>query len=339
VVLRAGQSNIGVAVYDNGIPRPQTGAGSSLYWNAYIRFSANPGTLYETLQTYFRKLSVNNNGAQLVSEQNGIGPDDDSSFETDSGLVYYQSGRVFNPATSTIVTNLPIGGVVRPDVAHNRLYFVTGAGQYAAVWQLTVRALDATTYQELWAIPLPVGNGYATKLLTVGTNGLALLTDANRLFMVQTADLAQPIADVSITPTSAPATATVGATNAYTFTVLNNGPSTVSGAVFTNTLPPNVTFISLGACTYSAGNVVCNLASINSGASGTVTVNLQATNTGTVTNTARVSYAYDTTTTNNSATVQTTINLPPPLPVVSIADSYLLNGNTTSTSAPQWSSR
>ncbi|MDB6057250.1 MAG: hypothetical protein JWO95_1094, partial [Verrucomicrobiales bacterium] len=335
VSLQANQSNIGLAIYDNGVPRTQTAPGREYGGVYYLRFSTNTGTLYETIPFNFRRISVTGSGAQMTLENSTLVPDYDNAFETDNGLIYFQAGRVVNPTALTVITNLPIGGVVRPDVANNRLYFVTGAGQFAAVWQLTIHALDATTYNELWAIPLPVGNGYASKLLTIGTNSLALLTDANRLFMVEIGSLAQPQADVSILATSAPTSATVGATNTYTYKIANAGPWTASGVVFTNALPTGTTFISatssLGTCVLSNGAVVCQLQNINSGASGTVTVKLKVNNTGIVTNTATVSYAYEVNPTNNISTVQTTINASPAPALVSIADAFLLNGNSTST--------
>lgn len=86
-------------------------------------------------------------------------------------------------------------------------------------------------------------------------------------------------ADLHLTKTG-PANAVAGTAVTYTLTVRNDGPSAATAVVLTDVLPAGVSFTSvsttLGTCTYgqpTARTLRCNLGTMASGASATVTVN------------------------------------------------------------------
>ena len=88
-----------------------------------------------------------------------------------------------------------------------------------------------------------------------------------------------PVVDLSITKTDNPDPVDSGATLAYTVVVTNNGPSTATGVVMTDTLPAGVSFTSASTTNGTvggAGNIVtANLGTLASGASATILVNVR----------------------------------------------------------------
>ncbi|MDQ8043621.1 MAG: CARDB domain-containing protein, partial [Patulibacter sp.] len=122
--------------------------------------------------------------------------------------------------------------------------------------------------------------------------------------------------DVQVTETVSPSTVNPGSNATFTFTVKNNGPSTSTGIVFSDTLPSGATFVSAtpsqgSACTGSA-TISCALGSLASGASATVTVILKPTTASAGTSVANpgsvsaTTFDYDTS--NNASTASVTVN-------------------------------
>jgi uncharacterized repeat protein (TIGR01451 family) len=119
-------------------------------------------------------------------------------------------------------------------------------------------------------------------------------------------------ADVSVLET-APAAANPGTQVTYTITIHNSGPAVAGPLSFSETLPaPFVSFTTTqGTCTGTVGLTAfsCNIGSLVSGASATVTVTVQLPNTaGTFTNTVTVNVGatVDPNTANNTASATVT---------------------------------
>jgi uncharacterized repeat protein (TIGR01451 family) len=91
-------------------------------------------------------------------------------------------------------------------------------------------------------------------------------------------DTLTPQADLSVAESDSPDPVGSGAPLAYTIQVTNLGPSVSSGMAVTDTLPPQVTFVSATpgspACTFASGTVTCNLAALAPAAVHTVTVHV-----------------------------------------------------------------
>jgi uncharacterized repeat protein (TIGR01451 family) len=118
-------------------------------------------------------------------------------------------------------------------------------------------------------------------------------------------------ADVSVSMTAAPSPVTQGANLTYTITVTNNGPLAASGVTMTDALPSGAPFVSasstLGACSGTT-TVTCNLGTMNSAATATITLVVTATASGTLTNTANAtSTTADPNALNNSVTTSTAV--------------------------------
>jgi uncharacterized repeat protein (TIGR01451 family) len=83
------------------------------------------------------------------------------------------------------------------------------------------------------------------------------------------------LADLVMVKTASPDPAQVGQQLTYTLTITNNGPSTATNVIVTDTLSADVTHVSTtpsqGSCSLPTG-VTCELGDINNGASATVTI-------------------------------------------------------------------
>jgi uncharacterized repeat protein (TIGR01451 family) len=141
-----------------------------------------------------------------------------------------------------------------------------------------------------------------------------------------------PAADLAVTKADSPDPVTVGNNLIYTVVVTNNGPWEATGAMLTDTLPASVTFVSALNCTEGGGTVTCNLGTLASGASATVTIVVNPTKEGMITNTVSVTgNVTDLKTANSTATENTTVTAlsePEPSPAaVPEASTLLLLGS------------
>jgi uncharacterized repeat protein (TIGR01451 family) len=129
---------------------------------------------------------------------------------------------------------------------------------------------------------------------------------ANRSYSLTTV----PNADVAITKTVSPDPVVVGSNLTYTIVVTNLGPGPATGVVVTDVWPSGLTFVSMSSGCSALNNVVtCNLGTLASGASTTLTIVANATVAQIITNTASVaSVGFDPNPVNNTATTVSTAN-------------------------------
>lgn len=123
-------------------------------------------------------------------------------------------------------------------------------------------------------------------------------------------------ADLSITKVGSPDPVTAGSQLDYTITVTNNGPSTATNVVVSDTLPAGVVFLS-SSIPCSGSPLTCNLGTLANGASTTFTVQVRVpanflsnlgVGTTNITNTASVSATQlDPNSSNNTATATTNV--------------------------------
>ena len=132
---------------------------------------------------------------------------------------------------------------------------------------------------------------------------------ANNAATETTAVVAQ--ADLSITKTGSPDPVVAGTALAYSITVTNSGPSNATGVTITDTLPTGVAFVSATAdCSEVSGTVTCDIGSLPSGTSASVTVQVTVGPgvTGSITNSASVTGSQtDSNSANNNATETTAV--------------------------------
>jgi len=159
-----------------------------------------------------------------------------------------------------------------------------------------------------------------------GPRRLAVSPDGNSIYVANQAgdngiggdgvvELARQLpADLALSESGAPSSATVGGQITYSYTVTNNGPAAASGPTLTVPLASQLTYVSAassrGSCSGTT-TITCNLGAMADAATATVTVTANLASTGTAAVTANVADVLDTNSYNNSVTTTTTINAQP----------------------------
>lgn len=126
--------------------------------------------------------------------------------------------------------------------------------------------------------------------------------------------------DLSLTKSASPDPVIEGSQLTYTIEVRNDGPDPATNVIVTDNVPgPSdadvvSTTPSQGSCTQQGNQpVTCNLGTVASGATATVTIVVTTKKAGSITNTASVtSDVPDTNLANNTATTTTTVQAAPP---------------------------
>ena len=261
----------GVAIYDNGVARPNI-AGGFLGANV-IEPSRSPDTIYgydnESSPAGSQVMHVDASGITTIGGwggPQGFGVD----ISCRANLIFATTGQIFDPTRSLQIgtfNNTPVSD----DAASGRYYLVSAGA---------VVAYDQNTLLPVGATALPGVTGAAGSFLRWGTNGFALRVNSTKIALVRTPLISGGApADLQLSATLPPLP--LGPSNAfsYTLTVSNAGPNTAQNVVLTQTLPANSTFLSAtnsaGTNTVTGGGLVCLLQAIPAGNLATVTVRLQ----------------------------------------------------------------
>ena len=210
--------------------------------------------------------------------------------------------------------------------------FGTGALGNPTNVTLSHGALSDPPYNGRWTIPALLSGETATMTVTLTVEATAAGTTVSRWREIIASDQPDPdstpdngvdteddynsytvvvnAADVDLQLTkTAPSTAAVGEEFDYTLQVENLSALDATGVTITDTLPPEVSFVSSAACTASGQNVACDLGTVTGTSTATATITVLAESAGTATNNAIVSTtANDTNSANNNASVDVIIS-------------------------------
>jgi len=207
----------GVAIFDNGVPRPTTGPGHTS-GSDYLSFSASASKLYGSgFYSGLTTLAINASGVSITSTSS---LSSGWRVKFDNGLIYSGNGQVINPDTGTLLgtfsgitnTGSPVAFV--PDSSVGRAYYLV-AEQFGSPNRI-LKAFDINTFLPLGSLTIPGVIGDVTTMVRWGNNGLAFRTTGNQLFLIQTSLI--PSGDPIPTPTPTPSpTPTVTPTPVATF--------------------------------------------------------------------------------------------------------------------------
>src|SRR5262245_1586940 len=175
-----------LAIYDNGVRRDKivTGFGGP----GAIAFGATADEFYGNdleVANGFYKLAIGADGVRAQPTTRGLAG---GEIKFANGLIYAANGQVLEPETLTLRGRISASGPFTPDIANNRIYYLTGAATAR-----TVRAFAMDTLTPAGMINIGAENATPTVLPRCGTNGLAFRT-SRRIYLIQT----------SLVPSSAP---------------------------------------------------------------------------------------------------------------------------------------
>jgi hypothetical protein len=336
----------GITLYDSGVARAKTwtsGEGS-------MSFGSSASTLYVLSGATVEVLTIDSTGVAAHTALTTLSQQA-TWLQYDNGNLYLSSGQVLSASTGTLQGTLyssvstSASGPIVSDSGIGRAYVALSS--YTSNGN-SVLAFDETSFNLLGSIVVNGAgeNGYGSsfeKIVRWGKNGLALnaspgpFTSQSQLFIFQSplvTDLTSSPADLSVT-LSAPTTATTGTSISWVATVENQGPNASEGATLSLVLDSSLV---MGSVTSSAGTCGtgstfrCDLGTLASGASATVTVHATPTQAGTLAGTALVvSVSDDPTQTNNQSAISTTVTGSDysALPVLSAISPNLVQAGTS----------
>ncbi|HLL73227.1 MAG TPA: Calx-beta domain-containing protein [Pyrinomonadaceae bacterium] len=175
----SGFSTGSVAIYDNGVQRPNASSGGA-YAILPIEFGASASVLYgyDSYSSGFElvKFDVNASGVTRVSLTYNLLSGYDSVFEFAGGRLYSGIGRIVDPETKTLVGKFNSGGsALLVDQKLGRAFFLSSGFGSSVV----LSAYDINTFLPLGSVTLPNVTGTPTGLVRWGANGLAFCTRTN----------------------------------------------------------------------------------------------------------------------------------------------------------------
>ena len=255
-----------LAVFDNGVQRPQTPDGGAYAINS-IAYSSEPNTLYgyDNHSSGFELVRFSTAGGNVTGTflASNLVSGYSTRIKYHNGLLYTNTGRVVDPEAKTLIGTFPGGGgsTFAIDGAKGRIFFLTGG---------TITAFDIATYVKIGAIALSQTGAFPSSLVRWGDNGLAFRAEPSagsgisRVYLVQS-----HLVDVSTTvPTgiqfSSSATSVSETSASTTVSVFRSGDvsqvSTVDYATSNGSAEAGSDYVlTSGTLTFQPGQTVANI--------------------------------------------------------------------------------
>ena len=203
-----GGSGAAVALFRNGVQLTQTGSGQFV-GSDFLAFSSSASTLYgSSFDGSLRVITLNESGITNVSTtnfQNGL-----RKIKFENNLIFTASAQIIDPATRLLFGTIPntFSDAFVPVTASGRvLYAQRDTSNFNHV---AIRAFDINTRGQIGVLTVPDVRAEARTLVRYGTNGLAMRTDNNQLYFIQTSliptenPLPPPVNPPVPTPTPTP---------------------------------------------------------------------------------------------------------------------------------------
>ncbi len=257
---------------------------------------------------------VNASGNGVTIKGNTFAGDVSNPINEASGANNNQNPPVLSNAmqVSTTGTQVRLDQTSAANTAYNLEVYVRSGGIARRVGTTTITTgADGHGQATLTVDPGHNYNYGTDRIMATATN--MVTGDTSPFSALIQATAAANTADLSFSMTGSPNPVGTGNNLTYSITATNNGPLVATNVVLTDILPfSNVTFVSAsasqGTCSQANGAVICNIGTMNNGASITATIVITPTAAGTIINDAAVvGDQIDSNRNNNSATVTTTV--------------------------------
>jgi trimeric autotransporter adhesin len=315
-----GPNGIQLAIYDSGVPRPTTVSyvGYDPFpWAMVVNAATNEiygpgGPLGAGYSTYtYNSTGITLKFSTSAGENTAASNIDDVQLA--NGALYTSYGQAINPENSAVLgTFYPSGttaaqGSIAVDTSLSKAFFLEDGntdfviGSGFSTYQIGAFNLSDYTATSDTPIQITAPESRANyqwqgptgpRLTLWGSNGLAFHGTGGfvslRSSLVQ--NLSTTNADLAVTLTPSGAT-TTGNTTIYTATVNNNGPSSASSVDLTAFLPSTGILVSATASSGTCATlspVSCDLGSVPSNGTATVTIVVQQLSSGSATMTVQV---------------------------------------------------
>jgi uncharacterized repeat protein (TIGR01451 family) len=239
-----------------------------------------------TRQNSHRKSNVPSAGTVETEDQDGI-----SSIIASE--IYTSGSTSITPFDVSLVEPLPVGYSPYSSVSYDVTSMAEASGPHTITFSVA-SVLDESVFNSLrvfhleqdpydpdamvWIdrtvlAPDPQAPDFASKTINAKANLLGQFIVAS---LVDPQPPNTAVADISVSTSDSPDGVVIGANLTYLLNVSNNGPDAATGLVFSNSLPPDMTFVSVtptqGACSEIEGTVVCKLGAMSIGGNATVTI-------------------------------------------------------------------
>ena len=222
----------GVAVYDDGVPRPTATPGHT--GSNVIEFSANVSRLYgynnETTDYGFRRMALAPTGVTIVDSTSNVIEGFNVDIEYHAGRVYSSTGRVIDPEAGTLLgtySGIGFGALVRPASELGRVFFLADG---------ELLTFDLATFVRLESLTIPAISGTPGSLVRVGGEGLAFRTSGQQVFLIGPSTATRPPSIVLAL--SGCASCGAGSTFSVDATVANPGTAAIRVEVKTGVRTP-----------------------------------------------------------------------------------------------------
>jgi len=194
----------GVAVFDNGVRRAQTGPGH-LEGSDHLAF-ATSSLLYGSGPHGISKLTVDGSG---VTVNGPNAPFTEGTLIFANNLLYGSAGQVINPTTGDLVGTFvgasTFGSASHViDVANNRAYFLRSEFINGQGLSTQIKAYDLNTFLPAGFVDIPGLTGGPGNVVRLVTNWLAFRAFDRKIFLIETPLVNASVPIASPTPTPSP---------------------------------------------------------------------------------------------------------------------------------------
>lgn len=223
-----------VAIFDNGVRRSVTTDVYPFSKNNVIEPSADPSVFFgynnEGSGFDLMRLQTSASGVTTVTSKTGLLSGFNEEMRSYGDRIFATTGIVVDGGEMKKIGKLDYRGLVFPDVASARVYYLESRSVTAGSYQ-SIAAYDPVTLGLIRRLALPAIEPVASNFIRWGKNGIAYLT-ADRLVLINSSRLipSEPAADLAVTIEAPPGPESIGESVTYTVRVTNTGPSIARNA-------------------------------------------------------------------------------------------------------------